>query len=324
MSDAVDQGASGRGAAGGDLRFETVPHELVDACLARLDEELEEKDDATPLLSALRRSVSSQRLSLPVFSSTLARILRLLEDDAIGVGDIALAIEADPGLATKIVGVANSGFYGGIEASGSVQDALMRIGLEQAKNIVAGVAIRSSVFRAPGYEGVTDMLWKRSISIALANLALLEANPRWRDTAFLAGLVQDVGRIVLLASTAIPLAERGRIFPAPVIEAAGSAIRCELGAIALAAWAFDDELVDAVFWQERPELCPEASRELCAGLYAADTVVNLGFRGWIPGRDEAFDARVLELVEPLGFDLQQCAELLLIVESGMSAFAKVT
>ncbi len=318
----IEEGASGRGAAGGDVRFEDVPEELVEACAARLAIELAETTEATPLLRVLQRSITRRQLAMPVFSATLTRILRLLEDDDVGVSQIATAVEADPGLATKIVGVANSGFYGGIEAVGSVQDALMRTGLEQAKNIVAGVAIRSSVFRAPGYEGVADMIWKRSISTALACLALLESEPRWRDSAFLLGLVHDVGRIILLASAAVPLAERGRVFPAPVIERAGSAIRCELGAIALAAWAFDDEMIDAVAWQERPESCPEASRPLCAGLYAADTVVNLGFRGWVPGRDASVDECVLELVEPLGFDLQQCAELLLIVESGMSAFSK--
>lgn len=323
MTRELDQGASGRGAAGGDVRFEDVPEEFVQACMARLEDELGEETEATPLLRTLHESLESRRLALPVFSSTLTRIMRLLEDDSVGVGQIAMAVEGDPGLATKIVGVANSGFYGGIEAVGSVQDALMRTGLEQAKNIVAGVAVRSSVFRAPGYEGVADMLWQRSISTALASLALLESDARWRDSAFLLGLVHDVGRIILLASAAVPLAERGQVFPASVIERAGSAIRCELGAIALAAWTFDDEMIDAVLWQEQPESCPEESRPLCAGLYAADTVVNLGFRGWVPGRDEAVDERVLALVEPIGFDLQQCSELLLIVESGMSAFTKL-
>jgi len=320
----VEKGASGRGAAGGDVRFQDVPEELVEACLARLDEELETKDEGTPLLRGVRRALVERRLALPVFSATLTRVLGLLEKDTVGVGEIALAVESDPALATKIVGVSNTGFYGGIASIGSVQDALMRTGLEQAKNIVAGVAIRSSVFRAPGYEGVMDGLWKRSISTALATLALLEGDGRFRDSAFLLGLVHDVGRIVLLASVAVPFLKHNRRFSDEAIELAGSAIRCELGAIALSAWTFDEELIEAVIHQERPEDCPESSRALCAGLYAADTVVNLGLRGWIPGRNDELDDRVLALVAPLGFDLQQCAEILLIVESGMSAFAKTS
>ena len=323
MSGEVIEGASSRGAAGGDVRFSDVPHELVEACLSRLDALLEEQTASTPIFRRLRSSLKREQLALPVVSTTLTRVLSLLEKDSVAISTLALAIESDPALATKIVGVANSGFYGGIESVGSVQNALMRTGLEQAKNIVAGVAIRSSVFRAPGYERVMDAMWKRSIATALATLALLESDPQWRDSAFLLGLVHDVGRIVLLSTAAVPLVEKGTVFSDDVIEEAGSAIRCELGAIALAAWTFDDEMVEAVTWQERPEACPESSRGLCAGLYAADTLVNLGMRGWTPNKHEEVDQCVLELVEPLGIDLQQCSEILMLVESGMSAFTKV-
>jgi len=166
-------------------------------------------------------------------------------------------------------------------------------------------------------------MWQRSIATAFATLALLESDRRYRESAFLLGLIHDVGRIVLLATAAVPLAQKNKIFPDDVIEEAGGALRCELGAIALASWAFDDDLIDAVTWQDQPESCPEASRDLCAGLYAADTIVNLTVRGWIPTQHEEVDQCVLELLEPFGYDLQQCAEILLLVESGMSAFTKL-
>ncbi len=324
MSGEVDGGSSSRGAAGGDVRFGDVPIELVAACSARIDELLEFDSPATPIYKKLRSAIGRERLALPVISTTLMRVLRLLEKDSVAISELAIAIESDPALATKIVGVANSGFYGGIDSIGSVQDALMRTGLEQAKNIVAGVAIRSSVFRAPGYEAVMDAMWKRSIATAFATLALLETDHRYRDSAFLLGLVHDVGRIVMLATAAVPLAQKGTVFSDEVLEEAGGAIRCELGAIALAAWTFDDDLIDAVTWQDQPEGCPEESRALCAGLYAADTLVNLTLRGWIPTQHDEVDERVIELVGPFGYDLQQCAEIVLLVESGMSAFTKMT
>ena len=323
MADEVERRSAKRGAAGGDVRLRDVPSELLDACAHKIDELLETKDATTPIVRELKRALAQQRLALPVVSTTLTRVLGLLEKESVAIADLALAVESDPALATKIVGVANSGFYGGIDSIASVQDALMRTGLEQAKNIVAGVAIRSSVFRAPGFEALMDALWQRSLATALATLALLETDERWRDSAFLLGLVHDVGRIVLLATAAVPLQSSGRAPEPRAIEDTGDVLRCELGAIALASWAFDEELIDAVIWQEQPEACPEESRPLAAGLYAADTLVNLGIRGWQPGRNADLDERVRELMEPLGFDLQQCREILMLVESGMSAFAKV-
>ena len=323
MKGGVDRGASGRGAAGGDVRMRDVPVELIEACVGRLDVLLAEKSAATPLLRSLRLAIRRERLSLPVISTTLTRVLGLLEREGVAISQLALTVETDPALATKVVGVANSGFYGGIESVVSVEDALMRTGLEQAKNIVAGVAIRSSVFQAKGFEVAMDAIWQRSVATALATLALLESDPRWRESAFLLGLVHDVGRIVLLATAGIPLAKRGKAPPPEVIEQAGGSIRCELGAIALASWAFDEEMIDALIWQEQPERCPEASRPLAAGLYAGDMLVNLGMRGWRPGQDGETDLMIAELIEPLGFELQQIEEILQLVEGGMSAFTKM-
>jgi len=322
MKDGLVEGASGRGAAGGDIRIQDVPSNLIDACRERLEELQAEKTEATPLLRKLHFALQRERLALPMISTTLSRVLGLLAQEEVAISKLALAVETDPALATKVVGVANSGCYGGVSSVVSVQDALMRTGLEQAKNIVAGVAIRSSVFQARGFEQVMDAIWQRSVATALATLALLENDTRWRETAFLLGLVHDVGRIVLLATAAIPLAKSGHRPSAEAIEAAGSAIRCELGAIALASWAFDDEMIDAVVWQEQPEGCPEASRPLTSGLYAGDMLVNLGMRGWRPGRDGETDLMVAELIEPLGFELQQIDEILQLVEGGMTAFTK--
>ena len=323
MGREVDRGASGRGAAGGDIRFSDIPSELIEACSRKLDLALSERTIATPLLRGLRRALRQERLVLPVVSSTLGRVFALLEREDVRISDLALAIEADPVLATKVVGVANSGFYGGIDSIVSVEDALMRTGLEQAKNIVAGVAIRSSIFTTDGFNEVVDLIWRRSMATALASLALLEDNPETRDSAFLLGLVHDIGRTALLATAAPPLVAAGESPTNEAIEAAGNEIRCELGAIVLASWMFDDEMVDAVIWQERPDDCPEESRLLTRGLYAADTLVNLGERGWRPGENEQMDHIVRELLEPMGVGFERSTEILMLVDGGLAAFSKL-
>jgi HD-like signal output (HDOD) protein len=151
----------------------------------------------------------------------------------------------------------------------------------------------------------------------------MEDNPQTRDSAFLLGLVHDIGRTVLLATAAPPLVAAGEPPTNEAIEAAGNEIRCELGAIVLAAWMFDDEMVDAVTWQERPDDCPQESRLLTQGLYAADTLVNLGERGWRPGQNEQMDDIVRELLEPMGVEFERSEEILLLVEGGLAAFTKL-
>lgn len=295
--------------------------EGIEACVAKLEAALEKRTIAMPLLRMLRRALLQERFVLPVVSSTLGRVFELLERDDVQIDDLALAIESDSALATKVVGVANGGFYGGFNSIVSVRDALMRTGLEQAKNIVAGVAVRSSIFTTVGFETVMDSIWRRSM--ATATLVLLEENPESRKSAFLLGLVHDIGRIVLLSMVALPLLAADNSPTSEAIEAAGDEIRCELGAIVLSAWSFDDSMVDAVAWQEQPDDAPVDSEMLTRGLYAADTLVNLGERGWRPGENEDADLLVRGRVEPMGVDLNRCSEILLTVEGGLTAFSKL-
>jgi len=322
--DEVVAGASDRGAAGGDIRFSDVPEELVEACRARVATLLAEpRNDATKMVRKLRQALDRGRLSLPVVSTTLSRVLALLGNEEVAIEDLALAVETDPALATKVVGVANSGLYGGIDSVTSVRDTLMRTGLEQAKNIVAGVAIRSSVFQARGYDDVMDAIWRRSLMTAIAMSELLEDDPAFSDSAFLTGLVHDVGRIVLLATATVPLADAGDAPTKEAVEEAGAALRCELGAIALSSWTFADEMVEAISWQERPDDCPEDARSLTCALYAADTFVNLYERGWEPGQNEHADRMVEALIAPFGVELSRAPEIQRVIEGGLAAFTKL-
>jgi len=72
LSTDVVEGASGRGAAGGDVRFRDIPSEGIEACVAKLEAALEKRTIAMPLLRMLRRALLQERFVLPVVSSTLS------------------------------------------------------------------------------------------------------------------------------------------------------------------------------------------------------------------------------------------------------------
>ena len=79
MGGDFEQRASRRGAAGGDVRMSDVPQEYVEACLERLSEESVEGEPKTPLLRILERAIRRDQLVLPMVSTTLTRVLGLLE-----------------------------------------------------------------------------------------------------------------------------------------------------------------------------------------------------------------------------------------------------
>ena len=90
MGKKVEEGATGRGAAGGDVRFSDVPRELIEACKKRLDALLEDETAATPIFRKLRSALQRELFALPVISTTLSRVLGLLAKDGVTVSELAI------------------------------------------------------------------------------------------------------------------------------------------------------------------------------------------------------------------------------------------
>ncbi len=121
---------------------------------ARADDPREQE-----LLKEVERGLRSGGLQLPPMPQVILRVHRLIDSGLFNVEDLAKGVELDPALATKMVGVANSPFYSGLEPAQSVRDAIVRIGMIETRNILMAILLRSRVFRVPGFEQLTQKMW---------------------------------------------------------------------------------------------------------------------------------------------------------------------
>jgi HD-like signal output (HDOD) protein/prolyl-tRNA editing enzyme YbaK/EbsC (Cys-tRNA(Pro) deacylase) len=139
---------------------------------------------------------------LPALPVTAARILRLASDGRANARQLADIIEQDPGLAAQVLRYANSSLYGYAGRIKDVQTAVARVlGFEFVLNLALGFSIGKSL-RVPqeGPFGL-EIFWKHSVCAArlveqLATLLPSQLQPA-RGTAYLAGLLQNLGRLVL-------------------------------------------------------------------------------------------------------------------------------
>jgi hypothetical protein len=88
------------------------------------------------LLTELRRGLRRGGLQLPPMPQVILRVHRLISSGDFNMQDVARQIELDPALATKMVGIANSPFYAGMEPAQSVRDSIVRIGMLETRNIL--------------------------------------------------------------------------------------------------------------------------------------------------------------------------------------------
>ncbi len=131
---------------------------------------------------------------LPTVPNLYTELSNLVEKDA-NVDQISKKIEEDQSIASRVLRVANSAFYGA--KTGSISQAIMYIGLINVKNIVLSNAIFTSF---TGNSQIKDMLWNHvNISNKLMNIIYQRClNKKVPNMYASAGLLHDVGRVIML------------------------------------------------------------------------------------------------------------------------------
>ena len=196
---------------------------------------------------------------LPVLPTVVARLMVLDRDDDGYFEEVLALIEADAAFASRILAAANSAESSPTDPVRSVRMALARLGGQGAAGAVMAAAI-SEVFvpRDPWEKS----LWRHALHVAGAMRALVALDPTCPfdgDVAYAAGLLHDVGRIVMFhhdPDTLRSVDEGDWDSPQTLVEAEMricGVTHAELGARACRRWKLPDLLVEAVALHHHPE-----------------------------------------------------------------------
>jgi len=153
-------------------------------------------------VKALAQELSQGPVDLPSVPDIVVRLQKTLSDDNVSNDTVVMVLGTEPLLASKLLTMANSA---ALNASSrriaDLRTAVARVGF----NIVRSVALSFAVeqLRKAGeykhLEGQLDALWKNSVQIAaLCHVIARRFSSLNGDTALLAGLMHNVGRIYIL------------------------------------------------------------------------------------------------------------------------------
>ena len=129
-----------------------------------------------------------------------AKIVATVEDAKSTAASLHKIVAHDPALATRILKVVNSAFYGLPGQIGSVERAIVLLGLNAIKNIAVATSL-GQLFRSVKLcEGFTAKdLWTHCIAVGVTARELArQMKVPIADEAFLAGLIHDTGLLVSL------------------------------------------------------------------------------------------------------------------------------
>lgn len=222
---------------------------------------------------ALRKRVAdhieADDLALPLLSTSAMRVLELSQGGDSEVDELAEAVRTDPALTAHVLSVANSAAYCPAEPILSVGQAISRLGMGKLKSIAVAVVCRQELFRAEGNRAELEELWRHCSLVAAWSGEIARQGRRNVETAFLAGLLHDVGQpIVLSALDAIEelgSAGPGRELRATLLDE----YHASVGERLMRSWRFPEDLVAAVTWHHEPALAGHAE-ELAHTVHLAD------------------------------------------------------
>ena len=217
------------------------------------------------LKSKLKASVNFP--SPPIIAQ---QIIALAGDPHIDISQVAAVIGRDPGLASKLLRVANSPLYSRQRKSTNLRQALIVLGLHGATMLALGFSLVGT-YRSLKRNGVdSDRFWRRAIlgaSAARCFGALQNAGAV--EDIFLAALLQDIAILGVDRAAPdfyrdLPRKASHREFSAH--ETAHLGIdHAELGAWLLEYWKLPKPLCRAVAWSHGPST---ADRSTPAGMAA--------------------------------------------------------
>ncbi|MCL6692631.1 HDOD domain-containing protein [Pseudomonas sp. R3.Fl] len=164
-----------------------------------------ESSPAIPPADAVRFALYNRFLKgeakVPQMPESHLRVRRLLGDARTSLEQLARVINADPPLAAYLMQFAESPLLRGARPCASLRDVLARLGTRRLGNLVLGFSLRNLYI---GKERILQQMFRARWNAArerAAYSALLAQHSQVAeaDDAILAGLLQDVGSLPLLA-----------------------------------------------------------------------------------------------------------------------------
>jgi len=181
-------------------------------------------------------------LKLPSLPDVALRIQQAFEDNLVTAETVGVIIQSDPVITAKMIMVANSALYGGRAPIETLQQAVVRLGLENTRKLVMAYAV-SELFKGETSEMKSHMhaVWKHSQHVAsLCRLLAGELDGFDVEQAQLAGLVHDIGEVAILQYA--QQYEELRDNPEKLLETVKS-MRPQITGMMLEQWKFGPEFV---------------------------------------------------------------------------------
>jgi putative nucleotidyltransferase with HDIG domain len=247
------------------------------------------------------------RIALPEVALRVAQMANDLDSSA---DDIGREIRKDAALTARLLRVANSAVFGHSHQISTIGRAVATIGLTQVRDLTVGLAVIRAFEGIPNTVVALESFWRQSVLCAIAAAHIVARRKiRHSETAFVAGLLHDIGQLVLF--NRVPDLARQALLMSVDSASAIPLYLCErkvfgfdhtaVGAALAQHWNLPASLQESIRFHHEPALAQSHPIE-AAIVHIANSVARLAASG---------DAAPIDplALRAVGLDTDQLAEI---------------
>jgi putative nucleotidyltransferase with HDIG domain len=140
---------------------------------------------------------------LPSLPTVVMELMASIEQEDVNIDTLARKIAQDQALTAKTLRLANSSFYGRAQTVSTITEAIAILGFRTVRNVVTTAGLMQSMSpsasaRAGGYAPDLQPFWRHAIAVAVCARELAPHSLVNPDYAYTAGLLHDIGQLVLV------------------------------------------------------------------------------------------------------------------------------
>lgn len=220
--------------------------------------------------------------SLPSPPELYTRLIRELQSDSVSVQNIADLIKRDMGITAKILQMINSAFFGLKNRVESPLQAVSMLGLDTIKSLVLTIGTFSQ-FKDTGVPGFSlETIYNYSVNVGSYSktyATILGLSRKEIDNSLIAGMLFDIGKLILVTNFHNELRESSRLayqksIPLFLAEREILGVSdAEIGAYLLYLWGLPDPILEAVALHYAPHQTASRHKNVLTAVhlaYAAD------------------------------------------------------
>lgn len=221
----------------------------------------------------------SERCKLPPLPAVVASALRMIRSADIDTRQLARVLSNDAALVGRLFTVSRSAFYGRYSPPKTLPQALQVLGLRTVQRILVAATAQAL---CRNRSEISDALWSHSLAVALtAEILARQAGLRELESAFLGGLLHDIGQMVLLNGDPVGFGklvqqmQQGKKSVSQGEKELYGSDHTLIGMVLMDCWDFDGEIGKALLHHHDDTITAQEPASLAALLRVADYLTGL-------------------------------------------------